>query len=76
MEKQFMNSPVQPILEIKRTKERRYCNVCAKHTDNKQPVNEIMFGYNNSSISVILCDDCLNQFSDKLWKYLEEKKKF
>ena len=76
MEKQFMNSPVQPILEIKRTKERRYCNVCAKHTDNKQPVNEIMFGYNNSSISVILCDDCLNQFSDKLWQYLEEKKKF
>ena len=67
MAKQFMNPPVQPILEIKRTKE-RYCNVCAKHTDNKQPVNEISFGY----ISAILCDDCLNQFSDKLWQYLEE----
>lgn len=71
MTKQFMNPPVQPILEIKRTKE-RYCNVCAKHADNKQPVNEILFGCNNSSISVILCDDCLNQFSDKLWQYLEE----
>ena len=71
MAKQFMNPPVQPILEIKRTKE-RFCNACAKHTDNKQPVNEILFGCNNSSISVILCDDCLKKFSDKLWKYLEE----
>ena len=73
MEKQFMNPMVQPILKIKRTKE-RYCNVCTKHTDSKQPVNELLFGYNNSSISVILCDDCLNQFSDKLWKYLEGRK--
>lgn len=75
MEKQFMDPPVQPILEIKRTKE-CYCNICAKHTDNKQPVNKILLGCNNSSISAILCDDCLNQFSDKLWQYLEEKKKF
>ena len=71
MAKQFMNPPVQPILEIKRTKE-RYCNICAKHTSNKQPMNELLFGYNNSSVLIILCDDCLNKFSDKLWKYLEE----
>ena len=62
---------IKRTLEIKRTKE-RYCNVCSKYTDDKQPANEIRLGCNNSSVSAILCDDCLNQFSDKLWQYLEE----
>ena len=74
MAKQFMNPPVRPmvrpILEIKRTKE-RYCNICAKHADNKQQVNEMMFGCNNQATSVILCDSCLQKFGDILWKYMD-----
>ena len=61
----------KPIIEVERVKE-RYCNVCAKHSSNKQPVNEISLGCNNSSIAVILCDDCLKQFGDILWSYMEK----
>ena len=71
MSKPFM-SPPEPtsIMEIKRTKE-RYCNVCAKHTDAKRQVNEIVLGCNNQAISVILCDSCLQKFGDVLWKYMD-----
>ena len=71
MAKQFMNPPVQPILEIKRVRS-RYCNSCGYKSDKGVLANEVMIGMNNRSVASILCDDCLNQFSDKLWQYLEE----
>lgn len=69
------------ILNICRCKDKhRDCNVCGNkiHRKNQQElvngtiIHEISFGKNNQSITVAICDNCLNEFADKLWKYLEE----
>lgn len=62
---------VERIISLTRMDE-RYCNVCCRHTDEKKPVNELRFGHNNQSMTVMLCDECLSDFADKLWEYLEE----
>lgn len=59
------------IIEVTATKE-RYCNTCAKRTDNMQPTNEIKLGCNNSAMAIVLCDDCLKRFGDILWTYMDE----
>ena len=71
MAKQFMNPPVQPILDIKRVHS-RYCNACGYKSDKGVPATEIQIGMNNRSVASILCDACLEQLSDNLWQYLEE----
>ena len=70
------------ILKIKKANDfSRRCNVCGKSIydsktnnlskDNK--MHELSFGRNNFSTTVCLCTECLNDFAEILWKYLEEE---
>ena len=61
------------IVKVIRTKE-RFCNICGRHTREKCQVNEIVLGRNNQSLSVVMCDKCLDKFADVLWGYLEQRK--
>lgn len=49
----------------------RYCNVCHKQLDDNK-MHELRFGRDHHSIIICLCSECLIEFSDKLWQYLEE----
>lgn len=61
------------ILTVHKSNDRyRHCNVCCSH-DEKKVVNELMFGHDGQSISVMICDKCLSEFADKLWEYLDER---
>lgn len=48
------------------------CNIC-KHPKTKGKYSELCFGKDNSTITIRLCDRCLNDFAEVLWKYLEEE---
>lgn len=68
---------MEKILEISRCKDKhRSCNVCGNeiHKGRCHVVHELNFGKNNQNISIAICSDCLNEFADNLWKYLEEDK--
>ena len=69
------------ILMIEESKSKyRYCNVCHKQLfeskagnlmdDNR--MHELSFGRDHHSTTICLCSECLVEFSDNLWQYLEE----
>lgn len=49
------------------------CNIC-RTPNNKEGFHEISLGKDNNSLSIRMCDRCLNDFADKLWQYMEEGK--
>lgn len=73
------------IIKIEKVNERiRYCNVCRGGTNLKKSkttklnedikMYELSFGNNNFYMTVSLCERCLNNFAEILWKFLEEEK--
>ena len=68
------------ILKIERSTDKyRQCNVCGNdvndHECNQQLVDdnimhELRFGKDHHSITVCLCNRCLNDFAEKLWEYM------
>lgn len=67
------------ILEVSEDAELRSCNVCRRHNfeDDKTKLHSLNFGtdLNTSkhSINVCLCTECLSEFAEILWQYLENK---
>lgn len=69
---------VNKILKIVKTDEYYSCNICAKRCNEEvegeyatDSMHEISFGMDNHSTTVHVCTECLNEFSDVLWRYLE-----
>lgn len=63
---------VSKILEIVEAHEICGCNICSKR-HNEVKIHEIRLGMDNHSNVTFMCTECLNEFSDNLWKYLEEQ---
>lgn len=58
------------IIEIKQTKsDDRRCNCCHNKGNIMQ---ELFLGYNNQSISICLCEQCLVILHDLIGEYLED----
>lgn len=45
------------------------CNCCFQR-DKEIPLHVISLGRNNQSMSIRICDDCLQVFAERLWNYL------
>lgn len=75
-----MAREVVKILEIGRCADKyRRCNCCGNETRDKERrqnlvddniIHELSFGKDKQSITVALCNACLNEFAEKLWEYL------
>lgn len=75
-----MSREVVKILEISRcTDKYRRCNCCGNEIRDKERrqnlvddniIHELCFGKDNQSTTIVLCNDCLNEFAEKLWEYL------
>ena len=62
---------VSKILEIEETNEICSCNICSKSYAEVEKIHELRFGMNNHGNVIFMCPECLNEFADKLWEYLE-----
>lgn len=75
-----MSKEIVKILEIGRCTDRySRCNVCGNEIHDREHrqnlvddniIHELSFGKNRQSITVVLCNTCLNEFAEKLWEYL------
>lgn len=71
---------VVKILEISKcTDKYRCCQCCGNEIRDKERqknlvddniIHELCFGKNKQSVTVALCNTCLNEFAEKLWEYL------
>lgn len=59
------------IIDLKECEDRYLSCNCCFNKDQAAKVHELRFGRNNNSISIRMCNSCLNEFAERLWKYLE-----
>ena len=63
----------KPIMEIRRAKGKfSTCNTCGARADRGTEVHEVELGIGSQSLLVCLCTDCLDKFTDMLWRYQGE----
>lgn len=72
------------VLKVEISKDRYCsCNACHKRVSPKEKdanyavteMYDLQFGSEGYTVVVRLCNECLNEFADKLWNFLESEDK-
>lgn len=74
---------VNKVLKVEISKDRYCsCNACYKRVSPKENTDvmaaemyDLQFGRDGYTVVVRLCDECLNEFADNFWNFLESEDK-